>query len=769
MTIEVTERKRAGTAVRESLDLGGLQTRIFDITLSSISDFAYAFDREGRFIYANRGLLDLLGISQEEIRGKSFFELPYPRELAEHLQRQIEQVVKTKKSVRDETAFTDPSGRTGHYEYIFNPVLGDDGEVEVIAGSTRDLTSRKKTEEALRESEQRFRAMFEQASVGIVQIGANGEFVAANAGFSEFIGYTEEELKEMSVRDVTHPEDYPREEDLTRQLAAGEIAEYALEKRYRCKDGSISWGMMTATVVRQSSGEPLYTLAIVQAIGDRKRAVEQLRASEERFRQFADNSADVFWIVDVETQQLEYINPVFEQVWGQPREPLLHATAKWVESVHPDDRQRMLTVTPRALAGESPVVEYRIIRPSDGALRWIRETVFAIRDVDGRAVRVAGVAQDITEDKVRSEALRESEERFRLLVEGARTYAIFMLDQSNTIVHWNAGAERVFGWSAEEAVGQSGELIFTPEDRATEEEEKEIETALREGMASDCRWHLRKDGRRIWVEGVMARLDDDETGALRGFAKIARDASDERQSQQELERRVKERTAELTAINRRLETEMKQRSQLEQEILLISERERRRIGQDLHDSLCQELAATALVLQSNAQKAEKKSPAAAKAMSEAAKIVNANVGAARDLARGLHPIELGASGLTTALHELAFRSSVPKGVQCSFECPKPVRVRDEAVSLHLHRIAQEGVTNAIKNGKARNIVIRLLRRRMQLVLTVEDDGVGLSAAKKSKGMGIHIMKYRANTIGANLTLESREGRGTRLTCILSRP
>jgi PAS domain S-box-containing protein len=425
---------------------------------------------------------------------------------------------------------------------------------------------------------------------------------------------------------------------------------------------------------------------------------------------------------------------------------------------------------PRLLAGEKVTVDYRIIRPNDGATRWIRDSGFPIRDENGVVNRVAGVLQDITEDKERSEALAESEERFRLLVEGARDYAIFMIDPGDHIIYWSAGAERNFGWTSEEALGQSGELIFTPEDRANNVEQKEMHLALRDGVALDCRWHLRKDGSRIWVDGVMRRLDD-EHGNLRGFAKIARDATRQRKAEQELEKsyaelenRVAARTAELTATNRQLAAEIKQRSSLEQEILLISEREKRRIGEDLHDSLCQELAAAAFFLQTGSHKVAESNPQEAQVLADAARIVNDNVGLARDLARGLHPVDLTATGLTTALRELAFRHS-RDGVKVQFKCPKPVRVFDEAVTVSLYRIAQEAVNNALKSGKAKKIVITLERQRGKLILSIVDDGKGFSTRRPRKGLGLHLMKYRANSIGAKLTVESADGHGARITCV----
>ena len=148
---------------------------------------------------------------------------------------------------------------------------------------------------------------------------------------------------------------------------------------------------------------------------------------------------------------------------------------------------------------------------------------------------------------------------------------------------------------------------------------------------------------------------------------------------------------------------------LEQEILEISEREKRRIGQDLHDSLCQELAAAAFFLRSTAKKLGPNRREESVALTEAAQIVNANVGLARDLARGLHPVELSASGLKDALAELAYR--IDQNVPCRFHCPAPVRVQDETLALNLYRIAQEAAANAVEHGKPKEITISLTRDR----------------------------------------------------------
>ena len=188
--------------------------------------------------------------------------------------------------------------------------------------------------------------------------------------------------------------------------------------------------------------------------------------------------------------------------------------AHWKELLHPDDRARIEGTLRQLLSGRRVTVEYRIIRANDGEVRWIRDTAFPIYNEKGALTRVAGVGRDITPEKERQEALLVTQQRFRLLVEGAPRVRMFIIGLDNRISYWSAGAERIFGWSAEEAVGQPGTLIFTPEDLVSDQETKEIETAARDGVASDRRWHVRKDGSRVWVDGVMRRLVD-ENGALR--------------------------------------------------------------------------------------------------------------------------------------------------------------------------------------------------------------------------------------------------------------
>jgi signal transduction histidine kinase len=233
-----------------------------------------------------------------------------------------------------------------------------------------------------------------------------------------------------------------------------------------------------------------------------------------------------------------------------------------------------------------------------------------------------------------------------------------------------------------------------------------------------------------------------------------------RSLQRELEARVQQRTAAL-------KEEIAERERLERELLEISEREQRRIGQDLHDSLCQHLTGATLAGQVLEEKLAARHLPEATEAGKVIELVEEGITLSRKLAKGLHPVEMGADGLMLALEEYAATSGELFKVTCHFECDLPVLIHDTATAGHLYRIAQEAVGNAIKHGKARNILIRLDASEESTVLSVKDDGVGLpEPLPQNRGMGMRIMAHRAGMIGGMFGARRDETGGTLVTCEL---
>jgi signal transduction histidine kinase len=241
---------------------------------------------------------------------------------------------------------------------------------------------------------------------------------------------------------------------------------------------------------------------------------------------------------------------------------------------------------------------------------------------------------------------------------------------------------------------------------------------------------------------------------------------DLREYRSHLEELVQTRTAELTRTNEKLLQQIEQRKRLEKEILNISEQEQCRIGRELHDSIGQQFTGIAFMTKVLEQKLSGKLPDEATEATEIKKLVNEAMDQTRGLAKGLHPIDLDAGSLTVALQELAATTKKLFGIDCVFKCDWPVPIDDTEVATHLYRITQEAITNAIKHGKAKTIQVELTRRKDNLVLTVENDGLDFPAEFEARGtgMGLQIMDHRADIIGASLDIHRAAEGGTMVAC-----
>jgi two-component system CheB/CheR fusion protein len=209
-----------------------------------------------------------------------------------------------------------------------------------------------------------------------------------------------------------------------------------------------------------------------------------------------------------------------------------------------------------------------------------------------------------------------------------------------------------------------------------------------------------------------------------------------------------------------------ERKRLEKEIIEISNREQRRIGHDLHDGVCQQLAGIAYRADILADQLHERGANESVEAEKIGVLINEAVTHTRGVARGLFPVRLEENGLVSALEELAANTVNLFKVRCTFSGGENLPPLENSAALHLYYIAQEAVQNAVKHGNASNVAITLARAEGRGVLTVRDDGAGFQLPGGSRtGMGIRIMRYRARVIGATLDLKSQPGHGTQVTCV----
>jgi PAS domain S-box-containing protein len=292
---------------------------------------------------------------------------------------------------------------------------GEDGRLTRFVGANVDITERKLAESALKESEERFRATFENAAVGIAHVGLDGRWLRVNERLCKIVGYSREELLQMTFADITHPEDLKADWAQAHAVLAGELTTYSMEKRYLCKHGETVWVNITVSLMRDSANQPLCFISIVQDISERRRAEEALRQSEERFRELADNMSQFAWMADstgslfwYNQRWYEYTGSTFEEMqgWG------------WQRVHHPEHLDRVIQRFRTAVVEGTPWEDVFPLRSRDGEYRWFLSRALPIRDRQGAVVRWFGTNTDITEQLEAERSLRQSQEQIRQLNEG---------------------------------------------------------------------------------------------------------------------------------------------------------------------------------------------------------------------------------------------------------------------------------------------------------------------------------------------------------------
>src|SRR5262245_43292743 len=284
----------------------------------------------------------------------------------------------------------------------------------------QSLRESQKSVEAMRDSEARFRAVFENAAVGIARVAPDGHWLEVNQRLCDIVGYSREELMTKPFADIVHPDDLEQDLRAMRRMSAGEIDTYLREERYYRKDGSVAWANLAVSMMRKADGSPDYFISIVEDISERKRAEEKLREREERLLLASWISGLGIFEWDVQADRAVWENERMYEIFSHTRADGALSRAHLVEKyIHPDD----VATFGQALAdgmktGRPFHVGYRI-RRKDGALRWLDLAASFELARDGAPIRMIGVLADITERKQVEEKLRESQERLQIFIEHA--------------------------------------------------------------------------------------------------------------------------------------------------------------------------------------------------------------------------------------------------------------------------------------------------------------------------------------------------------------
>lgn len=520
---DITSRK----LIEEELAAQREQLRLVTDAMPAL--IAY-IDRDERYRFANAQYEQWFDIPVAEVIGQSIREV-LGSAVYEKIRPSVQRALAGEYVFWEgELPYAHGSPRYVHVEYI--PNVAPSGDVLGYYALIQDVTERQHAEEIVRQSELEFRTIFELAGSGKAQADpTTGQFLRVNRRFCQITGYEAEELLQKSYSDITHPEDRERDQEQFERVLQGDMVHWTSERRFIRKTGEAIWALVTGTVVRDSQGQPKYTIATIQDVDARHKAEDALLGSEQRL-QFALRTAKMgAWEIDLETGHNTW-DELIPALFAVPPEQAAEASQRWLDYVEPEDRDRILQTFAEASQQGGPdyEIDFRV-RRADGKLRWFSSRGVVQDTEHGR--RMVGVLQDISERREAEQALREGEERFRLLADNIAQLA-WMANADGWIFWYNRRWFEYTGTTLEEMQGWGWQAVHHPDH--VEPVTVKFKSHMDSGQPWEDTFPLRgQDGNYRWFLSRAIPIRDEQGHVLRWFGTNT-DVTD----QMELEQALKE-------------------------------------------------------------------------------------------------------------------------------------------------------------------------------------------------------------------------------------
>jgi PAS domain S-box-containing protein len=527
---DIHEIRATRNALRQSEERFGLA---FDASGSGLA----ISDIEGRFVRANPAFCSFLGYRMEELLQMHRDDVAHPEELDSARDVPLDLIAGRENLVSREKRYVRKDGRVvWAITTTVTAIDPFDGKNYFIA-SVQDITEIRRTREALKQSEERFRSAFEASGTSMMITDRDGFYKRVNPAFCKLMGYEREELLRLRRSDLGHPDDIANIHDAYRRLFMGEIDVHSRESQYVRKDGEIVWGIITSVLVEGTDGEEPHVINNLQDITERKAAEQALAENEARLVR-AQRIADIGdWERDTKTGEITW-SAQTPLILGVDNSAPGMAFEQFLEIVHPDDLLIVIEGNRRAIdEGAELGQDFRIIRPDTCEIRYVRSEAEVVHDANGRPTHIAGTLQDITLLKMTETALLKSEARFRGMFDAGAT-GVILTSMKNYAVQVNKAFEDFVGYSEEEILIMEPLGLVHPADRPEALAGRvELLEKRAERIYSERRF-IHRDGSVRWANVAIALLDTDDDEEQFSIVAV-QDITDRKLADEELARKTK--------------------------------------------------------------------------------------------------------------------------------------------------------------------------------------------------------------------------------------
>ena len=757
--IESAKRKRAEEALRES------EQRYRDLVEDMAEGLAVG-NADGILTYVNSRIVETLEYSPEEMLGKSAIAFV----AQESMDLVKEEAKRQRKGIggRFELVLTSKTGKKVPVMVSGKPLFKD-GKYIGSVGIFVDITERKRVEEALRQSEKRLRTVIEASLDGIIAVNDEGRIVVFNGAAAELFQYSEKEALNQPVKILLREEAGEIHQERLEQFLNKGIGQCGhigrrMQKTFRRKDGSFFPGEASMAGGR-FDGLRLVVLS-VHDISDREKAEKAVQESEERYRSLVEAAPDVIYTISAEDGSLTSLNPAFETLTGWSRAEWLGKP--FMEIVHPDDRSAAVETFQKALRGEAPpLYQLRVLSKSGEYL--VGEFTSTPLMKGGKVVGELGIARDITERKLAEkaskraeEALRESEQRLRILLEQL-PIGVSLLDQNRNMIYANPALEKILDISRDDLLQGKYEdrRYIRPDGTPMPPQEYASARAFQEQHpVRDVEIGvMTESGKTIWTSVSAALFPVADKGVVIATVDIT-----ERKLAEEASKRAEEQ----------LKSSREQMRALAAHLHKVREEEKEHLAREFHDQLGQTLTALTMDLTMlQRQVADKGKGLSRTAISvdiqAMQQLADHAVGSIREIMAELRPELLDQLGILPALEFEAESFQRKSGISCVFTSLIDEIQLDQEKSIALFRIFQEALTNVARHAKATSVRANIRMEGKNLLLEIKDNGVGISpgAEDAKDSFGIIGMRERALVFGGAFEIRVAKGEGT--TIVLRLP